>query len=231
MAYAFSSFSDKGPYPDNQDSFKVEDADKYFVACIADGVGGASRGGEAARLTTDAFISKVSCGQSNELDEIVKAANSRLLAESPDGGMVTTFSGCVISNQILRGIHAGDTRICILRGNGIKQLTEDHTEYYRFYKEGRLTPEDAANYPRKHILENALGVRPDPRIDSFSFRLESGDRIILTTDGVHGLVSKKTFRDISLAAKNVTQFVADVIKEVQRLGPSDNFSVVAIDIP
>lgn len=229
MTFQYSFFSDKGPYPENQDSVGLIAVGDAIVACVADGVGGASHGREAASLASDFFCRSLDENFSNPPVSVVQEINSKLLAAGASG-FITTFSGILIQGYRLLGGHAGDTRVCILRGNGIKQITEDHTEYFRFYKEGKLTPEVAAVYPRKHVIENALGAGVTPRVDPIDFSLERGDRVLLTTDGVHGVISKKQLRDISKASTGINDFVASVVAELQSLKPTDNYTIVAIEI-
>lgn len=229
MNYNHSSFSDQGPRPENQDSIAIETHPDWCLACIADGVGGAEHGREAAQLITNFFINTLAINPVASLYDVVRSANTELL-NSPGQGFITTFSGIFIKGLDLQGVHAGDTRIYVLRGNGIKQLTEDHTEFFRFCMEGKLTPEEAATYPRKHVLENALGSKANPRIDSFSFKLEHGDRILLTTDGTHEFFTKHELRDISIETLNVDNLVAGITKHVQHIKPTDNYSLIAIEV-
>jgi protein phosphatase len=229
MHYRNSSFSDQGPHLENQDSLGIAIHSDWCLACIADGVGGAAHGRDAAQLATKFFIDTLKKNISIPLRKVIEAANAELLQPSGQG-LVTTFSGVFIKGLNLQGVHAGDTRIYVLRGNGIKQLSEDHTEYFRFRKEGKLTVEDAATYPRKHVIENALGSYASPRIDCFDFTLEQGDRVLLTTDGVHTLLSKQELRDISKTSSTVVEFVARIEKHVQYAKPTDNYSVLAIEI-
>jgi protein phosphatase len=229
MKYNHSLFSDKGPRPENQDSIAIETHPDWCVACIADGVGGAEHGREAAQFITDYFTNTLAVNPVASLYDVVTSANTELLNAHGEG-FVTTFSGILIKGLELQGVHVGDTRVYILRGNGIKQLTEDHTEFFRFCLEGKLTPEEAATYPRKHVLENALGSKANPRIDTFSFKLEQGDRIILTTDGTHAFFMKHELRDMSIEALNVDSLVAGITKHVQHIKPTDNYSVIALEV-
>ena len=90
-------------------------------------------------------------------------------------------------------------------------------------KKGRLNP-------RKHILENALGSKLNPRIDTFDFTLERGDRVLITTDGVHALLSKSELLDISKKSINVDVLVASFTGSIQHMKPKDNYSVIAIEV-
>lgn len=230
MKYQHSSFSDQGPYSENQDSIRVSvTQDDLCIACIADGVGGENCGQQAAQFATQFFIETLERNPSSDLKEVANAVNTDLLNRAKQG-FVTTFTGVVIKGYTLQGIHAGDTRVYLLRDNGIKQLTEDHTEYLRLIKAGKLTPEEAVTYPRKHILESALGSMAEPQLDPFGFGLQTGDRVLMLTDGVHNLMSKKELRDLSKANQNVHDFVSDVVERIKEMKPSDNYSLIAIEI-
>lgn len=230
MKYQHSSFSDQGPYNENQDSLQISlTHDDLCIACIADGVGSEDCGQQAAQFATQFFVAALESNPSSKLLEVANAVNADLLNRAKQG-FVTTFTGLVIEGYGLRGIHAGDTRMCLLRGNGIKQLTEDHTEYLRLVKAGKLTSDEAATYPRKHVLESALGTMAEPQLDSFGVELQKGDRVLLMTDGVHNLISKRELRDISKESQNVHDFVSNVVERIKELKPSDNYSLIAIEI-
>lgn len=230
MKYQHSSFTDQGPYSENQDSLQFSlTHDDLCLACIADGVGSENCGQQAAQFATQFFIEALERNPSSELWEVANAVNADLLSR-PEQGFVTTFTGVVIKGYELLGIHSGDTRVCLLRGDGIKQLTEDHTEYLRLIKAGKLTPEEAVAYPRKHVLESALGTMAEPQLDCFGFELQKGDRVLLMTDGVHNLVSKRELRDISKANQNVQDFVSNVVERIKEKTPSDNYSLIIIEV-
>ena len=229
MSYNYSTYSNQGPYPENQDALQAYSRPDVCLACIADGVGGAARGKDAAQLVTKLFMDTLVDNVTGSLRDVVEVANFELLKPSGQG-LVTTFSGVLIQGLALEGVHAGDTRVCVFRGNGIKQLTEDHTEYFRLRKEGKLTYEEGKTYPRKHILENALGSKPNPRIDSFDFTLERGDRVLITTDGVHALLSKSELLDISKKSINVDVLVASITNSIEKIKPMDNYSLIAIEV-
>ena len=107
------------------------------------------------------FLNNLKSGEV-ELQEIIKSAHQKLKDLQSINveckGMATTFTGCLITGNLLNGVHVGDSRLCILRGNGIKQLSENHTEVERLLKAGKIKWEDVETYPRKHILESAVGA-------------------------------------------------------------------------
>lgn len=234
MKFNYYCHTSKGPYKENQDSLELSFVNQNdLVACIADGVGGGAFGDLASKYATNKFVSSIS-DSSESLYKNVLSIHYEIFELSKEKGcegkMLTTFTGCLITEDKIHGVHCGDSRMYILRGNGIKQLSEDHTEVNMLLKDGKITPEDAINYPRRHILNSALGVVEQPRVDEIEFDLVTKDRVLLTTDGVHGLISKRTLRDMSLESDSIEDFAKAIIRELESIGPHDNYSVIAIEI-
>jgi len=100
--------------------------------------------------------------------------------------MGATLSLCwFVENRVHVG-HIGDSRIYHFpKGNGMHQLTEDHTRVGRMRREGLLNEREARTSPYKHQLERSLGSHPDPvepQIKTLDF--QEGDRFVLCTDGI-----------------------------------------------
>lgn len=237
MKFDIEYYSDIGKRTENQDSFLFKLVDEnVLISCIADGVGGKLGGGQASNISVNFFINQFKDNQIDHimLSKIILDINTKIIEEASNGqnyGMATTFTGITIKDNILNGIHTGDTRVCILRGNGIKQLTNDHTEIARFIKEKKISFKESLSYPRKNIIESALGIIDrDPILQEFNFEILKGDRIILTTDGVHGIISKRDFRDISLKSNSSKDFLEALILYLKRKEPNDNNTIIVITI-
>lgn len=230
-------YTDIGRRNENQDSFSYKLLpNNIFIGCIADGVGGKYGGSLASKTSVDIFIDELSKEEFdlNRLYEIPSKINTEILKLAKESelnkNMATTFSGIVIRGNRLEGVHIGDTRACILRGNGIKQLTRDHTEVARLVREGKLTFKESLNYPRRNVIEKALGMKKGVEINKFGFDLIKGDRIILTTDGVHEVVSKRNLRDMSILCSSPREFLTVLINYLKTQEPSDNNTIMVIDI-
>jgi protein phosphatase len=144
--------------------------------------------------------------------------------------MATTLTVAIIKGGELVAAHCGDTRLYVARGNGIKRLSEDHSEGVRLYKEGLLSRKELFNYPRKHILESALGVAGDPTIQEIDFDLNADDWIIIASDGAYTKLTTVEMRDIGRAARKPQEFV-DACREIVRVRePADNYTLVAVRI-
>ncbi|TDO77601.1 serine/threonine protein phosphatase PrpC [Flavobacterium chryseum] len=226
-------FTEIGPRTENQDSFGIKNQNNILIACVADGVGGANNGKFASQLSVDKFLESVHSYEDN-LALIIESIHNTVLdyqeKDSNYKGMATTFTACLISKNKLKGIHLGDSRLCVLRRNGIKQLTQNHTEAKRLYKAGKLSFEEMNNYPRKNVIESAIGMKDKILIQPFYFDLEPKDRIIITSDGIHELISKIEFRDLSIKNKNLNIFGDELASLVKSKKMIDNSTFVIIEI-
>ncbi len=200
-------YSDQGSKEENEDSLEIMQIEDKFVACIADGIEGKNDSKLASEFSVDFFLSSLDEGESDLL-EIIKEAHKEikeLQNMNPDcKGISTTFTGCVILDNKLNIVYTGSSRLNILRGNGIKKLTE-------------------------YSLECALG-KDNPSIQLQEFDLLSGDRILLTTQGVHDNITKEEFRDLSKQADTLNDFGNGIVQLLGTKKAADNASFIAINV-
>lgn len=234
MIFSISEFSSPGPYPRNEDAYKATVfSEGRAIGLVADGVGGESRGEVASSFVVEHFLEALTANNNESLTILTTKINAELIDYVRGLGLpprvYTTLTGVNISQDgSLTGIHVGDSRGLILRGHGVQQLTDDHTEAQRLLREGKLTKSEYKNYPRKHILESAMGMSPIPIIQEFHFRLQAHDRVLLMSDGVYNKISKREIRDISLASKGVDELVRGIVGHLERRVPDDNFTLIAV---
>lgn len=235
MDFSFVEFSNPGPYAQNQDAvahLTLPDGSGIAI-CVADGVGGENRGEVASQFAVTSFMRYMARGVLPSA-QVLKDINDELLAHTEQLGLpprvYTTFTGVHVSpTGWVVGVHVGDCRALVLRNLGIQQLTEDHTEAHRFIREGKLSREDFANYPRKHVLESALGMAPPSIIQEFRFQLAKRDRLILITDGIHNKVSKREIRDLSLERNNIQDLAKILFEHTTESRPDDNFTFAGLE--
>lgn len=224
------SLSDPGPRAENQDSLCVEQSTQGLFAAVADGVGGNKGGQHASKFAIDALLSGFRAEAS--LDITLESAHTNLLdraASSPElTGMATTVTAVQIKNTSLTGVHVGDSRAYLLRGKGLKQLTVDHTEVANLLASGRITKEEAATYPRRNVLSSALGIPREFKFQAFDFALETNDRLLLLTDGVYSLITKREIQQISEKSLSLDDLCHSLITLVRDRGPTDNFSLIGL---
>jgi protein phosphatase len=206
---------------------------------VADGLGGHVGGNLASSLAVEMFGAAVAEDTHPVLPSIAFAIHDAIRtkqASAPElRGMATTLSGLIVNQSptvptsaLMRYIHSGDTRIALQRGNGIKRLTQDHSEAQRLLVAGLLSREEYATYPRKNVLESALGISTTPRVDYDEVDLIAGDRVFITSDGAHTKVLLREMKEVSDQSESAEAFVQRMCATIKERNPDDNFSVAAL---
>lgn len=234
MRITFASFSNLGARAENQDRLLLPKFKEgsFFVAAIADGVGGAKGGADAASIATD-LASKIA-GPNVKLSEFFASIphqfQKRVIEDDQLAKMSTTLSVVIIEDHKLLIGHVGDTRIYHLRGRGLNTLTRDQTEIAELVRRGIINTRQAKRYPRRNVLLSALSVDGNYEVQESEADLSIGDRIVMLTDGVHQRVTRGVIVALSLANENVVDFVSALEHAAIEREPSDNFSALAIEV-
>lgn len=235
MKFDVAGISEAGPRSINEDQIAYWlSRDGTLFAAIADGLGGMGGGESASQLAIAALQNNLKSGFDNKsslLDAVKRAHDDIILAQKVSPSfrrMATTLTVGIFFDHKLFAAHAGDSRLSVVRGNGVKKLTTDHSEGQRLFDAGKLTREEFHDYHRKNILDNALGVHDELRIDQVDFPVKSGDKFFFTTDGVHGKLFLREMMDIASHHNFAEEFVMEVGEIVKNRSPSDNFSIIAV---
>jgi protein phosphatase len=204
---------------------------------VADGMGGHRGGATASRLAGETvkaqYLGSETYDISQALHEALARANARIFTEAqanPDlRGMGTTTSALVVKNNQAWFAHVGDSRIYVVRGNDIRQITEDHSLVASMVREGLLTAKEAETHPRRNVLQRSMGVGEDVEIDvKGPFDVQQGDVFILCSDGLHGLVKEPELKEI--AALPIDQAATEYVKRALSRGAPDNVTVIVAKI-
>lgn len=233
MTFRYATASEVGPRSANEDAVYVwPNVGDGIAAAIADGLGGYHGGMRASETAIRMFGEAVRSRAYESLHDVAVSIHEAIRVEQKTDpqirGMATTLSAAIIAKGQINFVHCGDTRIILQRNNGIRRLTVDHTEAQRLLEAGALTREQYAVYPRKNVLESALGVSDSPRIDVGSHDILPGDRIFFTSDGAHTKAYLQEIRDISVQSSSPEIAVERIIDIVGARGADDNFTVAAI---
>jgi protein phosphatase len=224
--------SGKGPRPENQDSVGAWPlAGGGLAVSVADGLGGQLGGSRASRIAVEMFGKAVSEG-TTDLGAIFQRIHIEIKTEQRHSSelrnMATTLSAVALSDQTMNIAHCGDTRVVLQRGNGIRRLTKDQTETYRLFEAGKLTREEYRSYPRKNILESALGIDTELDVQCLSMELFEGDRVFLSSDGFHSKILLRELKHFSDRASDPDRLVNELRDLVEERGPDDNYTLAAI---
>lgn len=208
------------------------------LLAVADGMGGHAAGEVASSATIDELLhvenSFTDGDPLNELDSAVVAANDRirqLVLDDPDReGMGTTLTALLWTGADIRLAHIGDSRAYLLRDGTLRQLTHDHTFVQTLIDDGRITPDEAGVHPARSLILKALDGKPDPELDLEILEVRPGDRFLVCSDGLSGVVSDETLRD-TLSQQSELGKAADALVELAlRGGGPDNITVVVADV-
>lgn len=211
--------------------------DSYLVApplfAVADGMGGHNAGDVASQTAVEVLRKEM--GEGGGLAEAVQSANMqvyRKASSNPDqSGMGTTMTAIVATDDVIEIAHVGDSRAYLLRDGNLSRLTRDHTLVERMVREGRLRTDEAEHHPRRSILERALGVDPNVDVDTDRIHLTSGDRILLCTDGLTGMLGEDQIEEILAAESDPEAASMRLVSEAVTAGGSDNVTVIVVDFP
>jgi len=235
MKFRYATASEVGPRSANEDAVGVwPSTGERFAVAVADGLGGYYGGRQASDIAVRLFGAAMARESKPDLRGVALDIHEAIRREQQTDpkirGMATTLSGAVISTGRVDFVHCGDTRIVLQRKNGIRRLTVDHTEAQRLLDTGAITQKEYASYPRKNVLESALGVSDMPKIAIGEHDILPGDRIFLTSDGVHSKINLHEIRDIAVRSQGPEEAVQEIVDAVTSRGPEDNFTVAAIFI-
>jgi serine/threonine protein phosphatase PrpC len=214
----------------NEDAYLV----RTPVFAVADGMGGHQGGEVASTLAVEALgeLDLRADGVMEALVQSIREANGRVL-ERGEGdpalrGMGTTLTALVTDQDRAHLAHVGDSRAYLLRKGSLQQLTEDHTLVQRMVREGRLTPEEAERHPQRSVITRALGVEDEVPVDELTLPLLDGDRLLLCTDGLTGMVGEARIHEI-LGSEPDPQAVADrLVEEANGAGGEDNITAIVV---
>ncbi len=219
-----------GPRKDNQDFGAVhlgspsEQALRGMIALVADGVSGSRAGRVASELAGRSFIDAYV--DQNPLKGVAAAGVAALSGynrwlhakgrSDPDmAGAATTFTALVMRAREATVLHVGDSRAWHFRDGLLTRLTEDHT---------------LSQPGLSHVLYRALGIEPDLRLDTSTVALKPYDRLLLTTDGAHGVLSEAELTRL-LSRRASPEADAQAIVDAAGLAETrDNATAIVIDV-
>ncbi|KQM82039.1 PP2C family serine/threonine-protein phosphatase [Agromyces sp. Leaf222] len=207
---------------------------------VADGMGGHAGGDVASAIVTqrvaDADADYHSAPEAAAaLEGALISANRRLaetVAEHSElTGMGTTASAMLLHEDRVVIAHIGDSRIYLLRSGELSQISIDHTFVQRLVDAGRITAEEAMVHPRRSVLMRVLGdVEASPEIDSMVLDTRPGDRWLICSDGLSGVVSFDELHEQLSADAGAKQVADRLVKASLDGGAPDNVTVVIVDI-
>ncbi|TKJ26430.1 protein phosphatase 2C domain-containing protein [Blastococcus sp. CCUG 61487] len=233
LALRYAARSDRGLIRgNNQDSVYAGPR----LLAVADGMGGHAAGDVASKVVIAALQHLDDDAPSGDMLQALREAVfegsehlREVIRDSPQlEGMGTTLTAILFAGGRLALCHVGDSRAYLLRDGEFTQITHDDTFVQTLIDDGRITPEEANSHPQRSLLLRALnGQEVEPDLSMREAR--AGDRYLLCSDGLSGVVSEDTLAD-ALTDPD-PQTTADRLVELAlRGGGPDNITVIVADV-
>lgn len=232
----YAAFSDVGLVrSNNQDGGYASP----HLLVVADGMGGAAAGDIASSVTVGHLVAVDDVHAADDLLPLlrraVEAAHDDMLAlvaENPKmAGMGTTCIAMLRASNKLAMVHIGDSRAYLLRDGKLGQVTHDHTLVQYLVDHGRLTPEEAEHHPQRNVIMRALGDTPgEVELDESVREARVGDRWLLCSDGLFGVVAHDTIEHAMCAIPDLHQLGEHLIDLALAAGAPDNVTVILADV-
>ncbi|THA25443.1 serine/threonine-protein phosphatase [Streptomyces sp. RKND-216] len=208
------------------------------LLAVADGMGGQAAGEVASSevISTIVQLDEDVPGSDllTELGNAVRRANDQLrvmVEEDPQlEGMGTTLTALLWTGRRLGLVHVGDSRAYLLRDGRLTQITADHTWVQKLVDEGRITDEEATTHPQRSLLMRALGSGDHVEPDLSIREVRAGDRYLVCSDGLSGVVSHQTMEDTLAGYHGPQETVQELIQLALRGGGPDNITCIVADV-
>jgi protein phosphatase len=216
---------------------------------VADGMGGHACGEVASQMAVETVarffketaedeevtwpfkMDKERQYQENRMVTAVKLANMRIfegaITNPKQKGMGTTIVTIAFVNDRVYVAHVGDSRVYCYRKGEYRQVTEDHSLLNDYIKMKDLTPEEIENFPHKNVIVRALGMKETVQVDIATEEPEDGDIYLLCSDGLNGMISDDTMREIlDECGEDLETACNRLIQRGNEAGGTDNITVV-----
>lgn len=203
---------------------------------VADGMGGHAAGDYASRTAVEAMLEYIKASFERNtitlLSQAVETANNVVYAMSRADkdfeGMGTTVVAATFVGRYLQAINVGDSRVYVISGDEIRQVSVDHSLVEEMIKSGSIAREQARNHPEKNIITRAVGIKNSVDVDVFSEELKSGDYVLLCSDGLTNMVPDEDIVAIINGATDVEDATEKLIAAANDEGGKDNISAVLV---
>lgn len=237
MRLIYNARTDTGLTRDhNEDNYIIGDdarADRLGrLVLVCDGMGGHAAGEVASEIAVrtilDTYYQQEDEDRSKALEHAFIKANA-LIHERGHGTMGTTAVAALLHHDALHVANVGDSRAYLIRQEQIRQVSRDHSFVGDQVAAGIITDEQARSSPHRNVITRALGYHAEVSVDLFRLPLQVGDLVLLSSDGLHGLVP-----DTELASMATAHEPAEAVDKLIDLanirGGEDNITVAIVRV-
>ena len=243
MKYSHAAVTDAGRIrAENQDAWSADDEAGVYV--VSDGMGGRASGALASRVVTQA-LPRILNARSHLLDDVASPEASQALADAIGelshqvrektaghpglDGMGATLVVAIARPGAALVAHLGDSRAYHFAGGALGQVTTDHSVAQLLVEDGNLSRHEAENHPMRAQLTQYVGMDAAARAEAARVEMASGDRLLLCTDGLTGMLSDDEIAALLGRGKDLQTTCAELVAEANRAGGKDNATALLIE--
>jgi serine/threonine protein phosphatase Stp1 len=215
----------------NEDSFSARP--ERGIWAVADGMGGHAHGDWASSQIAQALDAIAPHEDFNALIEAaaqaIHKANAIVCAEAvaKEQRMGSTVVVLVVQDRRFGVLWAGDSRIYLVRGGQLLQMTRDHTMVQDMVDRGLISEDEAHGHPMNHVLARAVGVEETLLLDAVVDDIQPGDTFLLCSDGVYGMVPDSELLDIIMQTE-VNRLPDTLIARCLERHAPDNVTAIVV---
>jgi protein phosphatase len=145
-------------------------------------------------------------------------------------GMGTTMTAACVKNGTVCWAHVGDSRLYVFRGDELLQITEDDTMAGFLFSEGQLTKEEARIHPGNKFVFQCIGGSGEFEADTGNFKVQVGDLLLFSTDGLHDEVPEEEIVSTLSSDKDLKEKLEALLSAALVAGGKDNIAVVVVEV-
>ena len=202
---------------------------------VADGMGGHEAGEVASEITINTLNDLAPTSADAEaLERAVVAANLNVIKAPSQGigreGMGTTLTAAILEKERLIIAQVGDSRAYLLHNGSLQQITRDHSLMADMIEAGQLTEAEARVHPNRSVITRAIGSDPHMQPDLYELNVETGDRLLLCSDGICGMIEDSEIVSIMRGAPSAQACADQLVEAALNAGGFDNATAVVVDV-
>jgi serine/threonine protein phosphatase PrpC len=231
----------------NEDSLVVLEFDRVYnsentplrLYAVADGMGGHAAGEVASKLAleklTTALLSSARAADPLATLKLAGQEAARAVYEEArrtrsDMGTTLVAALVDVAGRKLYAINVGDSRLYKMNTGAIRRVTKDHSLVQRLIDSNQLTPEEACHHPNANLIYRTLGERAAVEIDAFEEAIDAGDKLLLCSDGLCGLVDDPDLHCAINAAPTPQAACVRLIELAKAAGGHDNITAIVVAV-
>ena len=229
-----------GPLP-GEEEFSGSVSDRGVGLAVCDGMGGAAAGEVASHMAVDTLFEMLRGDGAPEdrdrfarrLVDAVEEAGARIFLSAKKDrarrGMGTTATVAGLVDKVLFAGQVGDSRCYILRNGRLSLITKDQSLVNQLIEAGQLTEDEAEQFEHSNIILQALGTTQQVAVDLTFVELRRGDRVLLCSDGLSGLVHDDVIEEEMACVGPLPELADRLIDLANAAGGHDNITCIIAD--